>query len=209
MLALIIGAAAVFSAPVPAMNYDWFSGVYDWPNKGVMENEPTIVSVDVTVNPYGYMQGCTAYVRRGLPELGPYVCSRLGARAEFDPARDPAGHRMYGIFRTAIVLWYGDSQRFPKALDTAHFKITKPVGTAAPKDGALTIQFLVDVEGHLSSCSLVPIIGYGLNKRKQEIDPALAAEACTELPLKMHPEAARDRSGRLVPSVQTATVGVQ
>ena len=209
MWASIISAAAIFSAPVPAMNYDWFSGVYDWPNKGVQENTLVNVGVDVTVNPYGYMQSCTSHVRSGIPALGPYVCSRLGARAEFDPARDPNGHHMYGIYRTSIILWKGEAKDFPKSYDVSDFTISKVPGVAVPENGYLEIQFVVDEQGRPSSCSLVPTIGYGLERKKQQVDPALVNEACAELPVKLHPEPARDRGGHIVPSVQSATVAVR
>lgn len=205
---LMLAAAAAISAPVPAMNYDWFSGVYDWPNKGVGKNQLVNIAVDVTVNPYGYMQSCVSHVRSGLQALGPYVCSRLGARAEFDVARDARGRRVYGIYRTSVVLWNGDAKDLPKHIETSNFTISRNDGVAAPDNGTFTIQFAVDADGHPSTCNLAPTVGYGLNRRKQQIEAPLVEQACKDLPLKMHIEPARDRSGRAVPSVQTADVSV-
>ena len=204
----VLAATAVFSAPVPAMNYDWFSAVYDWPNKGIGRNELVNVGVDVTVNPYGYMQSCASHVRSGAPALGPYICSRLGARAEFDPARDANGRRIYGIYRTSVVLWNGDGKNLPKDFETSNFTIANEAKVNTPDTDSFMIQFAVDAEGRPSSCSLVPTLGYGLYRIKQQVDSALVNQACSELPSKMHAEPARDRSGRAVASVQTATVRV-
>lgn len=205
---LMLAAAAAISAPVPAMNYDWFSGVYDWPSRGVGKNELVNIGVDVTVNPYGYMQSCASHVRSGLPALGPYVCSRLGARAEFDAARDASGRRVYGIYRTSVVLWNGEAKDLPKHIETSNFSISGKDGVARPDTGPFTIQFAVDAEGHPSICNLAPTVGYGLGRRKQQVDSPLVVQACAQLPLQMHIEPARDRSGRAVPSVQTADVYV-
>jgi hypothetical protein len=204
----VLAAAAVLSAPVPAMNYDWFSGIYDWPNKGIGKNELVNIGVDVTVNPYGYMQSCTSHVRSGLPALGPYVCSRLGARAEFDAARDANGRRVYGIYRTSVILWSGEGKDAPRDIDTSDFKISSKTAVSNPDRRQFVIQFAVDALGRPSACSLVPTVGYGLNRTKQQVDSAFVEQACSELPSKMHAEPARDRSGRVVPSVQTAAVRV-
>lgn len=148
MLASIIGAAAVASAPVPAMNYDWFSPVYDWP-AGMKKDELVDVEVDNTINPYGYIEGCTAHVYMGNPAMGPYLCARLRQRGEFDAARDANGHRLYGVFRTFVVLWNTDQPAAnpPKNLRWTDFDIEVPATAGLKKDQIVMIQFAVDTNG--------------------------------------------------------------
>ena len=206
----LLAAATAFTAPVPAMDYDWFSGIYDWPKNGIKQNELVIVQVDVTVNPHGYIEGCEGHVRAGIPQLGPYVCGRLRMRGEFDPARDGENRRTYGIYRTAVVLWNGDSKDFPKKPGVTDFTIVNSGGAKTPIGDSLVIQFAVDTQGKpsMNTCSAVRTLGYGLNRTKQSVDPALVAQACAELSLKMKLEPARNPSGRAVPSVQSANVEV-
>jgi hypothetical protein len=209
MLASLVTAAAIFSAPVPAMNYDWFSPVYDWP-AGMKKDELVDVEVDNTINPYGYIEGCTAHVYIGNPGMGPYLCARLRQRGEFDAARDPNGHRLYGIFRAFVVLMNTNQPVTdpPKNIRWTDFDIQVPATPDLEKQKFITIQFAVDTNGTPSSCSLVPVVGYGLEKKPQTVDPAVVAQACAALPVNMHPEPARNRSGAVVPSVQTAEVGL-
>src|SRR3954447_19587552 len=149
----MLAAAGIFTAPVPAMTADWFSPVYDWPNKGI-GNELVVVEAAITVNPYGYIQDCAARVRLGIPQLGPYICERLKLRGEFDPARDAEKHRIYGVYRTSIALWGGQG-KFPK-YDSSDFQIAGPSAPGTDVD-PFVIQFAVEANGrpNSSSCSLV------------------------------------------------------
>jgi hypothetical protein len=206
----LLAAAAVYSAPVPAMNYDWFSAVYDFPRNGIKENELVIVQVDNTINPHGYIQGCTGHVYAGIPQMGPYVCSRLRQRGEFDPARDPSGRRMFGVYRTFVVLWTGSKrENFPKDYRHTDFDVSVPASIDLGKEKSVVVQFAVDAQGHTSSCSQAAVVGYGLYKEKQSVNPAAMSLACEAVPTKLHVEPAHDSSGKPVASVQNAIVGLK
>jgi len=204
----MLAAAAAFTAPVPAMTNDWFSPVYDWPKNGLRPNELLVVAAEITVNRNGYMERCTGHVYSGIPEMGPYVCSRLKLRNVFEPARDPQKQRMYGVYRNFVVLFNGGRDTdFPKAYRSSNFDIAAPAGSNAPKRGFF-IQFAVDAQGRPSACSLVREAGFGLSRHRQVVDAAIVERACSELPRRMRLEPARDRKGVAVPSVQNALVGI-
>jgi hypothetical protein len=204
----LIAAAAIYTAPFPAMTEDWFSGVYDWPKNGLKRDELSDVEVAITVNPHGAFQNCSWKVHSGNPQMGPYVCERLRIRGVFEPARSPDGKRMYGVYRTFVLLWNGDADP-PKEYPRSDFDIrVSPVAAEQIKHGKFIIQFAVDAEARASSCSLVREVGLGLYREKQRVDPAVVSQACGELVLKMRMVPARDSSGSLVPSVQNAAVGV-
>jgi hypothetical protein len=209
MFSVFFAAPAVFSAPVPAMNYDWFSSVYDFPKNGMKPNELVSVQVDVTVNRRGQIQSCTGHVHSGIPEMGPYVCSRLKQRGVFDPARDPEKRRMYGVYRTFVIIWNNvrPGGNPPKNYRSTDFDIVIPAG-AKMKLKSVVIQFAVDEQGNASSCSLVPALGYGLYREKQVVDPSIVASACAALPTKMRIQPAKDETGKAVPSVQNAIIGL-
>ena len=203
----MLAAAAAFTAPVPAMTNDWFSPVYDWPKTGIGRNELVVVEAEITVNRNGYMERCTGHVRSGNPQMGPYVCSRLKLRNVFEPARDPDGKRMFGVYRNFVVLFNGgrDSKEFPPYRATDF-----DIAAAAGKDAArrFFIQFAVDPQGRPSACSLVKEAGFGLGRHAQVIDPAIVERACAEVATRMRLEPARDRKGAAVASVQNALVGI-
>lgn len=201
----MLTAAAIYTAPVPAMQYDWFSPVYDFPKKGLRPNELSITEAEITVNKRGYIENCTGHVLSGNPRMGSYICERLNQRDVFDPARDPQGQRLYGIFRQFVVLC--DCETLPKDYRSTNFDIAVPSGSA-DQTKRFMIQFAVDTEGRASSCSLVRKVGFGIYQTKQKVDPAIVAQACRELTSKMRLGPARDRTGVAVPSVQNANVGV-
>lgn len=208
MIALL-AAAAAFTAPVPAMTNDWFSPVYDWPKNGIKPNELVVVHAEITVNRNGYMERCAGHVYSGIPQMGPYVCSRLKLRNVFEPARDPQRKRMYGVYRNFVVLFHPgpDKKAFPRNHRSSNFDIAAPAGSAASKRGFF-IQFAVDTEGRPSACSLVREAGFGLARHRQVVESAIVERACSELPRRMTIAPARDRKGTAVPSVQNALVGI-
>lgn len=205
----MLTAAAVFTAPVPAMTNDWFSPVYDWPKTGLRPNELLVVEAEITVNPRGYMQSCTGHVYSGIPAMGPYVCSRLRLRNVFEPARDAEKHRIYGVYRNFIILFSGsrNTKEFPKDYRHSDFDIAVPAGSKLSTHYFI-IQFAVDAQGRPSHCSLVAQAGFGLGRHRQEIAPAIVERACADVPLNLHVAPTRDGSGNAVPSVQNATVGL-
>jgi hypothetical protein len=200
-------AVAAFTAPVPAMTNDWFSPVYDFPTS-LKPNELLVVEAEITVNPHGYMQSCTGHVFSGNPAMGPYVCSRLRLRNVFEPARDSDKSRIYGVYRNFIILFNGrDTKQLPTQYRSSDFNVAIPSGSKAPKHGFF-IQFAVDTQGRPSNCSLVAEAGFGLNKHRQSVDPAIVERACSDVPSKLRTAPARDGSGSAVRSVQNALIGV-
>jgi hypothetical protein len=204
MIFVLAAAAAALAPPTghytaPLAKYadSWIAPYFDWPEGAVQAGTYTAVSFELTVNPYGGISDCKVIKVVGNGGMGDLTCKLLRARARFDPARDQSGARLYGIYRNSIVWWLPtDSQRSWHSPENAQYRITVdqlPPGTKEP--AVAYIQFAVDQAGQASSCTPE-------GKEHRE----LAEIACAHLGPVFKSAPARDRSGRLVDSVQDAKV---
>lgn len=199
----IFAAAAAATAPVPAMPTDWWSDYYDTPTEGLAPGEASVVVAEITVNKFGYFAGCVGHVYTGNPRMGPYVCSRLQKRAEFEPARGPDGHKVFGIYRKLIVVVNATKE---VSFHVSNFGIHIGGSGPAPSDNPFEIQFYLDGNSKVSNCSLIDSVGIHLEKHKQVVDPATVDRACAEVQAQLQPTAPRDNHGVAIPTVQNALV---
>nr|WP_294170996.1 hypothetical protein [uncultured Sphingomonas sp.] len=186
----LVAAAAAFSAPVPLDQNTWFVGFRGQPKEGPF----TVVASEITVNQYGYVEGCRAQVAVGMPAWAPFTCALIKRRARFQPARI-AGRRTFGVFRLRT-LW---SQGGPLPEDKPTWDFVIPLSTA-PIDlepfSVTKIAFAVDANGRIQGCG-----AKGSWKH-----PELANIACAALPQKLAIEPTKDRRGKPMDSVQDAAV---
>jgi hypothetical protein len=188
-----------YTAPV-AKDFDtWIAPYFDWPERGVDRGTFTTVSMDLTVNTHGGLDGCKVTNLVGNPGMGDYTCTLLRGRAHFEPARDPAGRKIEGVFRTRVTWAMPKNdlvdQRFDVPLHTTYRVAVDRLPPATKEPAVATVQFAVDTKGQASACT-----------PDDEKVPALAQLACDALGPVFKSEPARDRKGKLVESAQTATV---
>lgn len=178
----------------------WIDPSFDFPKRAVGEEELTYVVAELTVNPHGYVSDCHARAFYGNPNMAAYTCELLRLRAEFEPARDPSRRRMYGVYRQGVGWWKSDKKPPPSPEETARpttFEVRLdrlPAGTEQPPIAG--IQFYVDANGNGSSCT----------PARDSNNRELGEIACERLEGSLRVTPAKDRRGRPVPSVQTATV---
>ena len=186
----LFAAAAAFSAPVPLDQDTWFVDFRGQPKGGPF----TVIASEITVNQYGYVEGCRAQVVVGMPAWAPFTCTLIKRRARFQPAR-MAGRRTFGVFRLRTVWSQGGP--LPKDRPTWDFVIPLSTGPIDVEPSTLNkVAFAVDANGRIQECH-----ASGDWKR-----PQLASIACAALPQKLAIEPARNRRGRSVDSVQDAVV---
>jgi hypothetical protein len=202
MIFILAAAAALasptghYTAPVAKFSDSWIEPYFDWPEGAVQEGTYTAVSFELTVNPYGGIVGCKVTNVVGREGMGELTCRLLRVRARFDPARDPSGKRLHGIYRNTIVWWAPkESQTGWHPPEYAQYKVTVDRLPTGADGRPAYIQFFVDAQGQASACSPE-------GKERRE----LAAIACQRLGAVFKSEPARDRSGRPVDSVQDAKV---
>jgi hypothetical protein len=193
---ILLTAAALFTAPVPLFKDTWLNYWLDFPRKGVKPNVLTVVAVEITVGTDGDSHGCRASVTAGNPQMAPYTCRLLHDRAMFRAARGPEGQKMFGVHRTFIAWWQGKEEP-PQDARFWDFEVAVDSLPVEMKPHArMQIMFAVDTAGQTSAC----------RAEKDDGDPRLAQIACDQLLTKFTPAVAKDRKGRLVPSVQNANV---
>ena len=198
LLSLAAAAAGLYTAPVPVHKDTWISPALDFPVRGVKADALNVVVVELTVNPYGGMSDCQGRATHGNPNMAGYVCDVLKNRTTFKPARDPAGKRMWGVYRQTFVWWLADKAMPPENYDRpANFQLEFDRLPPGVKDGAAgEIQFVIDTAGNGSSCS----------PTEANSDPAFMQMVCERLSTRLHFPPAKDRAGRPVPSVQNAWI---
>ncbi len=204
MIALLLAAAAAaaspapdrYSAPVAKYSDSWIEPYFDWPEGAVQQGTYTAVSFELTVNPYGGIVGCKVTNVVGREGMGELTCRLLRVRARFDPARDPSGRRLHGVYRNTMVWWaQEDGQTGWRPPEYAQYKVTADRLPPDAKTRTAYIQFFVDTQGQASGCS-----PEGKDRRE------LATIACERLGPVFKSEPAHDRRGRAVDSVQDAKV---
>jgi len=204
MISLLLSLATA-TAPVPAMKTDWWSNYYDTPKSGVAVGEMSLVVAEITVNKYGGFAGCIGRVFSGNPQMGPYVCSRLKMRAEFEPARGPDGQKVVGIYRKLIIV---ANVKSDTRFRSPRFGIHIPASGMSVSDNPFEIQFYLDASGQVTDCSLVDSVGINLERHQQVVDEALVQSACTEVSRQLKPLPPRDKRGNPIPTTQNALVTV-
>jgi hypothetical protein len=201
MSLLILVAAATsptFSAAIPIHRDSWISPVIDFPRRGINRESYTLVTTEMVINPRGGVIDCRSRVVAGNPGMGPYTCGLLRKRALFKPARDAAGQRVYGLNREAIT-WMM-VEKLPSSFEppsASHFAVrvpSLPPGTKRPAKAS--IQFAVDAAGVVGEC----------RPMAEDDKPALALIACGSIKSVGPVQAARDKKGVAVPSIQNAIV---
>ena len=196
-------AAATAIAPVPAMNTDWWSDYYDTPTQGLAPGEASLVVAELTVNTSGYIVECIGRPYLGNPQMGPYVCSRLKMRGEFEPARAPDGRKVVGVYRKMIFVANVNKETSFRA---PNFGIHIPAAAESAGDNPFEIQFYLDTNGQATDCSLIEAVGIHLERHKQVVDPATVQRACAEISRQLKPVPPRDRHGNPIPTSQNALV---
>lgn len=192
---LLVAAVVAFTAPDPMYMDSWLSPALDFPRKGLPPNKFVKLSIELTVNPNGYMENCRSMALSGNPAMGPYTCKLIGYRAYFRPARDLSGRKSYGVYRTRVSWWNGDGSP-PDVPQTWDFEARVAALPPSLKEPVVQrIKFAVDAAGRILACGA-----------EGNASAELAAQACAQLPQSFRVEPARTRSGRAVPSVQDAAV---
>jgi len=206
MISLLLAAAVAaspagqYTAPVARYSDSWIVPYLDWPRSGVPKGTYTAASVELTVNSYGGVSGCKVVKVVGAAGMGDLTCDLLRVRARFDPARDPSGRRLWGIYRTRIIWWApeDDMAKDWRPPADANYQVTvDALPSSAKRPAVAWIQFAVDKTGQASGCN-------GVSEADE--DREFAQLACERLGPTFKSEAALDRGGRPVDSVQTATV---
>lgn len=172
------------------------SAFLDWPKRGISRNDYASITAEITVDPRGYASDCQARATAGNPNMAPYTCALLRQRSEFKPARDPAGHKIYGLHRSHFVWWNSDKP----VDDVVIYDFVAHVGGNVPiekADQLTRINYAVDTTGRVLSCWA------GAADAKS----ALVAASCEQLPASLQ-KAVSDRKGKSVLSVQDAVVKV-
>jgi hypothetical protein len=205
MILSVLLAAATATAPVPALTSDWWSDYYDTPSQGIAKGEMSLVVAEITVNKFGYFDGCIGHVYLGNAQMGPYVCSRLRMRAGFDPARGPDGRKVIGIYRKLIVV---ANVTKDTNFRTPDLGIHVAGSAQPPSDNPFEIQFYLEANGQVSDCSLVDTVGSNLEKHKQVVDPQTVQRACAEVSTQLKPMPPHDKHGDPIPTAQNALVTV-
>lgn len=203
--------AASFMAPEPQFQDSWFSPYLDIPRRGLKQDSWTSILIELTVNTQGTAVGCEANVVHGNPNMGPYTCKRMMSRARLRPARDAAGNKVYGVYRTAVKWWIGPS-KMPDVEKLAHFRGTTgklPPGMKAP--ALVTIQFEVDAAGRIGGCDLYRYNAPDWHVSDQDRREAeqLAPLACGLMTKTGSIRAAKTRGGEPVASIQIATIRLE
>lgn len=191
----LVFMAASFVAPEPMFEDSWISPVIDIPRTGLQPDVMTSMAVELTVNTRGDATACTARVVTGNPKMGPYTCGLLKDRARFRPARDSAGKKIYGLYRTSVGWWIGPGQP-PEQETPEHFRFVESYPIGSESAAFVRIAFAVDAEGNVSGCS----------PKSPNDNPVFAALACDHMKRLTSMQPARSRTGKPVPSVQTAAV---
>lgn len=204
MLFGVLLSAAVVTAPVPDMRTSWWFEKYDTPTHGLAPGELSLVVAEITVNDRGAFAGCLGHVYAGNPQMGPYVCSRLEKRAEFQPARGPQGRKIFGVYRKLIIV---ANVKADSTFRAPIFGIHVP-GPANASDNPFEIQFFVDSNGEVSDCSLVERVGLDMDRHKQSVEPATVQRACAAVPLQLKPVPPRDKHGEPIATAQNALVQI-
>jgi hypothetical protein len=199
----VLLAAAMATAPVPAMTTDWWSDYYDTPAQGLAPGEMSLVVAEITVSTHGYVADCVGHAYLGNPKMGPYVCSRLEKRAVFEPARGPDGHKVIGIYRKLIVVANVKSETKFRA---PNFGIHIPASAQSASGNPFEIQFFLDANGQVSDCGLIDAVGINLERHKQVVDAGTVQRACAEVPIQLRPVPPRDKHGNPIPTAQNALV---
>jgi hypothetical protein len=193
---IVFAAAATFAAAIPRYEDSWISPAIDWPRRGVDRNDYAAIEAELTVDTRGYVSNCQAHAAAGNPNMGPYKCQLLKQRAAFSPARDPDGHKIYGLHRV-YVLWWARSNA-PKDLPVSDFSVRVGRDIAVADSDKLTrISYAVDASGKLLSCGPAP--------RKQA--NALTAAACDQVPSSLV-KPVTDRDGKPVTTVEDAVARI-
>jgi hypothetical protein len=189
-----LAAAASFAAAVPRYEDSWIAAAVDWPTRGVDRNDYASITAEITVDPRGYASDCHASATAGNPNMAPYTCQLLKKRAQFAPARDPGGRKIYGLHRSHLLWWNRDNM--PEGLVPYDFAArVGPEIAKAQGDKLTRISYAVDASGSLLSCG--PL--------SDKDDAAVAAEACKQLPQSLR-RPVLDRKGKPTVAVEDALV---
>ncbi|MEO7865680.1 MAG: hypothetical protein ABIR63_07445 [Sphingomicrobium sp.] len=184
------------------MTTDWWSPVYDYPRRGLAPGEVSLVVAEITVNKYGGFAGCVGHAYLGNPQMGPYVCSRLQKRGEFEAARGPDGKKVIGIYRKLIAVANIQDDSFSYRVSNYGVAIPLPVDSSPVEE--FEIQFFLDASGRIQDCSLIDAVDINLFRTKQVVEPGLVSAACAMVPVQMKPVPPRDHKGQPIPTTQNA-----
>jgi periplasmic protein TonB len=79
------------------------------------------------------VSGCEVIVSSGHQDLDSVTCDLISKRAVFDPATNRRGKKVAGVYQNSV-LW-----RIPESVDL-------------PKPGQITMVYVVEPDGSVSSC---------------------------------------------------------
>jgi hypothetical protein len=196
-------AATQLSAPVPKNLSDWFRHDDVPMYLMVQENGVWLVPVRMSVAADGSLETCDVEVTSGERRLDQLTCRLLMKRAKFKPARWADGTAAVGVYRTYAKWAVSTSPGVPPKVSYPDLDLTVqalPSGIRSP--AFVRVMFQVDAHEHPSSCIAepTPALDYVRN------DPRLVQIACEQLLKVYKPVAAKDPTGKPIPSVQDALV---
>jgi TonB family protein len=188
-------AATQLAAAEP--QFMWLSND-DTPVERLAGREYAIVRIRVTVPPDGSVQDCETELSSGDPVIDALTCDLARKRLRFSPAVSEVGEKTYGVYRVATAWTLGERPEGANIdIRTTIERLPKHVHSPA----SVSLMFNVDERGEISGCAVEPRPG---------IPPAnaqLGTIACEQLKASNYkPLPAKNKNGKLVPSVQTAVV---
>lgn len=194
MVQSLLTLVALAVAAEPINPGDWLKNS-DFPTVALRGGDRGAVFFALTVSPAGKVEHCEIMDSSGSNLLDARTCSLLKARGRFRPARDDEGKPVTGVFRS-LANWVmpGVTNKRPSRIDLDVELSRLPPGMKSPVE--LTVSFLVDTEGRISSC----------RAERSKAAETLGEIACSQVHAQIKPEPARDAQGIPVRSVQCAVV---
>jgi TonB family protein len=139
--------------PIPKASPGLWLSTRDYPVVALDEGRNGRTSFRLQVNVEGKVTGCEVLVSSGHDDLDEATCELISERALFDPATNRRGKKVAGIYQNSV-LW-----RIPDSIDL-------------PKPGLVTMVYVVEADGRVSSC-----------KYNTDIDVPEGYDGCAKPPL--------------------------
>lgn len=119
--------------PVPKANPGLWLSTRDYPPLALEEGRNGRSSFRLQIDKEGKVTGCEIIVSSGHEDLDETTCTLIRQRALFDPATSRRGKKAAGMYQNSV-LW-----RIPDTFDL-------------PKSGQSTMNYVVEMDGRVSSC---------------------------------------------------------